>query len=308
MKGATKGDYNSMLGLVNAYDKLGKSTERAKWLEECAKGYEGINNTSPKSSIGRCKTLYALELQETGDEKKAILYLKDAISYGQADASVLLGMIYRQQGKVELSIQAFQEGIKLRSNEAVKQLIAVLEEQGDESGIFKWLTFAANNGDMNAAMQLAGRYLLKKDYINVKKWGSACAKAGLGECNYFLGLVALFEKNKEAAIGFFTTASNQGIDDATLRLGALYYSEEKNYDEAERLLLKLVKRDNFEATVYIVGVYISKREFEKACINAGIANDLAESLIKSKKWESKFDSLLATNRDTYAKLCVAANG
>jgi len=57
LRGANKGDYNSMLGLVNVYDKLGNTNGRLKWLEECAKGYEGINETSPRSAIGRCKTL-----------------------------------------------------------------------------------------------------------------------------------------------------------------------------------------------------------------------------------------------------------
>lgn len=307
LRGARKGDYSSMLGLVNAYAKLGKTTERAEWLKECANGFEGINATSPKSSIGRCKTLYALELRELGNERQAILYLKDAVSYGQADASVVLGLIYRQEGNDEQAIKAFQDGVNLGSNEAIKQLVASLEEKGDEAEIIKWLTIAANKKDINATMLLAGRYLLKKDYVNVKKWGTICAKAGSGECSYFLGLVALFEKDKKAAKSFFTTASNQGIDDATLRLGAYYFVEEKNYDEAERLLLKLVKRDNFEATIYIVGVYLSKRDIEKACINSGIANDLADDLIKSKKWDSKFDPMLATNRDTYEKLCVSAN-
>jgi len=160
---------------------------------------------------------------------------------------------------------------------------------------------------MNATMQLSARYLLRKDYVSVKKWGSVCAKAGLGECNYFLGLVALFEKDKQAAKESFTIASNQGIDDATLRLGAYYYVEEKNYDEAERLLLKLVRKDNFEATAYIVGVYISKRDIPKACIHSKIASEIAEGLIQSKKWDSKFDSLLATNEDTFNKLCNSAN-
>ena len=307
LKGAKKGDYNSMLGLVNVYDKLGNTSERLKWLEECAKGYEGINKTSPRSSLGRCKTLYALELKDLGNQKQAILYLQDAVSYGQGDASVLLGMIYQQEGKEELSIKAFQEGIKLGNREAMIQLIAILEAKGDESQIFEWLTFAANKGDMNATMQLSARYLLRKDYVSVKKWGNVCAKAGLGECNYFLGLVALIEKDKKAAKEFFTIASNQGIDEATLRLGVYYYVEEKNYDEAERVLLRLVRRDNFEATAYIVGVYISKQDIQKACIHSRIASEIAKDLIKSKKWDSKFDSLLTTNEETFKKLCNSEN-
>lgn len=307
LKGAKKGDYNSMLGLVKAYDKLGKTSDRIKWLEECANGYEGINDTSPKSSIGRCKTLYALELKDQGKEKQAILYLKDAMSYGQGDAAVLLGMIYQRQGMEDLSIKAFQDGVNLGSNEAVKQLVAALEERGDESGIFKWLTVAANKGDMYATLQLSARYLRDKDYANVKKWGNICAKAGLGECAYFLGLVALVESDKEAAKRFFTTASNQGIDNATLRLGAYYYTEQKNYDEAEKLFLKLVKRDNFEATALIVAVYISKRDTQNACIHSGIASEIAQSLKQSNKWESRFDSLLAANRETYEKLCILEN-
>lgn len=305
--GAKKGDYNSMLGLVNAYDKLGKSDERAIWLKECANGYEGINDTSPREAIGRCKTLYALELKDSGKEQQSILYLKDAVSYGQSDASVLLGMIYRQQGRNDLSIKAFQDGVSLGSKEAIKQLIAVLDEQGNESEIFRWLTKAANNGDMYAALQLTARYLLKKDYPNVKKWGGVCAKAGLGECNYFLGLVALAEKDKKAAKSLFTIASNQGIDEATLKLGSFYFIEEKNYDEAERLLLKLVKKDNFEATSYIVGVYLSRGDLQKSCLYSNLAIKIAENLMESKKWESKFDSLLATNRDTNLKLCTNAN-
>lgn len=307
LKGAKNGDYNSMLGLVNAYDKLGNDSARLKWLEECAKGYEGINETSPRSAIGRCKTLYALELKDLGNEKQAMLYLQDAVSYGQGDASVLLGMIYKQEGKESQSIKAFQDGVKLGNREAMNQLIAILEAKGDETQIFEWLTFAANKGDMNATMRLSAQYLFRKDYANVKKWGSVCAKAGLGECNYFLGLVALFEKDKKTAKEFFTTASNQGIDDATLRLGAYYYVEEKNYDEAERVLLKLVRKDNFEATAYIVGVYISKQDIKKACIHSRIASEIAEGLIKSKKWDSKFDSLLMTNEETNNKLCNSAN-
>ena len=307
LKAAKKGDYNSMLGLVKAYDKLGKTSDRIKWLEECANGYEGINDTSPKSSIGRCKTLYALELKDQGREKQAILYLKDAMAYGQGDASVLLGMIYQRQGMEDLSIKAFQDGVNLGSNEAVRQLVAVLESKGDDSEIFKWLTVAANKGDMYATMQLSARYLLKRDYVNVKKWGSICGQAGMGECVYFLGLVALFEKDKKAAKGFFTTASNQGIDEATLRLASYYFVEEKNYDEAERLLLKLVRKDNFEATAFIVGVYISKRDIQNACIHSEITSEIAESLMTSKKWESRFDSLLATNKDTYEKLCILEN-
>jgi serine/threonine protein kinase len=304
LKGAKRGDYNSMLGLVNAFDKLGKTNERLTWLEECANGFEGISDFSPRSSIGRCKTLYALELRDQGKEKQAILYLKDAMSYGQGDASILLGIIYRNQGMEDLSIKAFEDGVKLGSNEALKQLVAALEDKGDETELFKWLKVAANKGDMYAVKSLSGRYILKKDYVNAKSWGSICAKAGVGECSYFLGLVALFEKDKKTAKEFFITASNQGIDDATLRLGSYYYVEEENYNEAERLLLKLVKKDNFEATVFIVGVYLSKEDVKNACIHAGIASEIAESLIKSKKWETRFDSLLATNKNTYEKLCV----
>lgn len=307
LKGAKKADYNSMLGLVNAYDKLGKTKERLTWLEECANGFEGISKTSPRSSIGRCKTLYALELRDQGKEKQAILYLKDAMSYGQGDASILLGIIYRNQGLEDLSIKAFQDGVTLGSKEALKQLVGALEAKGDETEIFKWLKVAADKGDMFAVMSLSGRYVLNKDYVNAKIWGKICAKAGVGECSYFLGLVALFEKDKETAKEFFITASNQGIDDATLRLGAHYYAEEKNYNEAERLLLKLVKKDNFEATALIVGVYLSKEDVRNACIHSGIASDIAESLIKSKKWETRFDSLLATNKNTYEKLCTLDN-
>lgn len=304
LKGAKRGDYNSMLGLVNAYDKLGKIKERLTWLEECANGFEGISAFSPRSSIGRCKTLFALELRDQGKERQAILYLKDAISYGQGDASILLGIIYRSQGMEDLSIKAFEDGVKLGSNEALKQLVAALEEKGDETELFKWLKVAANKGDMYAVKSLSGRYILKKDYANAKSWGTICAKAGVGECSYFMGLVALFEKDKKTAKEFFISASNQGIDDATLRLGSYYYIEEKNYNEAERLLLKLVKKDNFEATVFIVGVYLSKEDVQNACIHAGIASEIAESLMKSNKWETRFDSLLATNRDTYQKLCA----
>jgi TPR repeat protein len=169
------------------------------------------------------------------------------------------------------------------------------------------LTVAANKGDMYATLQLSARYLRDKDYANVKKWGNICAKAGLGECAYFLGLVALVESDKEAAKRFFTTASNQGIDNATLRLGAYYYTEQKNYDEAEKLFLKLVKRDNFEATALIVAVYISKRDTQNACIHSGIASEIAQNLKQSNKWESRFDPLLAANRETYEKLCILEN-
>jgi len=201
--------------------------------------------------------------------------LKDAISYGQGDAASLLGMIYQRQGSEDLSIQAFQAGVQLESKEALKLLVKALDARGDEPGIFEWLTFAAKKGDMYAAMQLTARYYLKKDFINAKKWGTLCAKAGLGECNYSLGLIALLEKDKKAAKDLFTTASNQGVDEATLRLGSYYFVEEKNYDEAERILLKLVKRSNFEATVFIVGVYLLKEDLQKACIHAEIASQIA---------------------------------
>ena len=307
LKAAKKGDYQSMLGLVNAYNKLGKTSERIKWLEECANGYEGINDTSPKSSIGRCKTLFALELKDQGREKQAILYLKDAMAYGQGDASVLLGMIYQRQGMEDLSLKAYQDGVNLGSNEAIRQLVAVLEARGEDSEIFKWLTVAANKGDMYATMQLSGRYLLKRDYVNVKKWGSICGEAGVGDCVYFLGVVALFEEDKKAAKEFFITASNQGIDAATLRLASYYFVEEENYDEAERLFLKLVRKDNFEATALIVGVYISKKDIQNACIYSEKTSEIAKSLITTKNWDSRFDSLLATNKDIYEKLCILEN-
>lgn len=304
LKGAVKDDYQSMLGLVKSYEKSGLETERLKWLETCAKGFYGISANSPKSTLGTCKLFYAMELNRTEKKDQAILYLKDAIKYGNSDAATYLGIIYRDQGKLDLALKSYEDGVRLGSETALAELIRILEERGDQKGINTWLTVAAEKGDENAKRSLAARYyFLDKDKVNARKWALQCGKAGIGECNFILGELATGEKQDLDAKKYYLLAHNQGIDRASIKLAAIYWLKENDLVEAKKVLQKLLAKGDFLATSMMVGISLDSKDIFSACTFAKQASELAEKKKKSGDWTSEDSKYLESNEKVLNDLC-----
>jgi serine/threonine protein kinase/TPR repeat protein len=307
LKGARSEDYQSMLGLIQSYGKLGETEKRNKWLEICAKGFYGISSMSPKEPIARCKVLFALELQSAGELAKAKLYLKDAVSYGSAQAATYLGILYRDEGNEALSIKFYEEGVRLGDETALEELIRILDAKNDESAAIQWLTTAAMTGNERAKATLAARYLARKDLSSAKKWASECAKSGIGECNYIMGSLAQVEKNDAEVRRYFRAAHNQGIRDATLKLAGLLWIKDNDPSGARELLQSLVKKGDFQATAMSAGMDIDLRKFESACINAEIAVQLSSKLKEKGTWTAQDQTYLTASEDTLKQLCSQAN-
>lgn len=304
LKGAKKDDYQSMLGLVRSYEKLGLEAERTKWLETCAKGFYGVSSNSPKSAIGTCKLFYAMDLNRAGDQGKAILYLKDAISYGNGDAATYLGIIYRDQGKTELAQKSYEDGVRLGNDTSLAELILLLEEKGDDKGVIKWLTVAAEGGDENAKRSLAGRYyFLQKDFINAKKWALECGKAGIGECNYILGELATADKQNTDAKKYYTLAHNQGVDRATIKLATIFWLKENNLPESKKVLQKLLAKGDFLANSIMVGISLDLNDLPSACMYARQVPELADKKKNNGDWTTQDSEFLANNEKVLNDLC-----
>lgn len=304
LKGAKGGDYQSMLNLVESYEKLGKIKESQLWLEECAKGYYGINANSPKSAIGRCKLLYAMDLQDQGKETQAILYLRDAITYGQGQAATFLSLIYRDQGKVDLMVKALEEGVNLGDDNAVEYLIEYYDKSGNSNAAQSLLQKVAEKGNQKANRTLAARLIAAGEIKSAKEYATKCASAGLPECNYFMGLILFSEKNIVEAKKYFTKASNQGLDVARVRLASLLWLQEGKISEAEGILKPLIAKNNFDATVMIVGIYLQQSNLNAACENATKASSLGKRLKSQSDWSSDNEELYVANEKTITDFCL----
>jgi serine/threonine protein kinase len=303
--GAAQEDYSSIYGLIKTYQMLGNNEARSKWLEKCAKAYYGINDMSPKSILGFCKTLYGFDLLSQNKDQQAILYFRDAVSYKDGAAAVALSIYYRDNGNLVQQQKWLEEGAKLDNKDALAMLVDLLESQGKSEEAIKWISISANNGDLNDAANLALIYLTKKDYANAANWAKKCISSGISNCNYVYGVI-LYDQDGQKKLGkeYLIKAANQSNDAAIDKLGRVFWRDESDYQSAEMWFRKLADKNDYRGTLGLFAVLLEQVKIKEACIYSSKATAIAKELKSSGKWKNAYDESLASNEDFRIKFCA----
>jgi len=303
--GAEKGDYTSMYGLIRTYDELKNDDQRTKWLDKCAKGYYGINDMSPKNILGACKTLYGFDLLRSSKDKQALLFFRDAVSYGDGDAAVALAIYYRDKDDKAQEQKWLEEGVKLDNKYALEMLVSLLESQGKPEEAIRWISVSAEKGNMNDSSSLALIYLNKKDYKSAKFWAEKCLTSGISNCVYVYGIIQYDQENKKAAgKEYLIKAGTQGNEAAIKKLGTVFWRDEKNYATAEFWLRKLADKNDYQGTQGLIGVLLEQIKIKEACSYSIKSREIAQTLKSSGKWNNAFGDSLINNEDFISKFCV----
>lgn len=302
--GAEKEDYSSIYGLIKTYQKLGKTSDRTKWLEKCAKAYYGINAMSPKSILGFCKTLYGFDLLDQNKDQQALLYFRDAVQYKDGAAAIALSLYYRDKGDTAQQQKWLEEAVKLDYEDALEMLVDLLDSQGKNEEAVDWVLKSANAGNLNSASILALYYLNKKDYATAKNWAQKCFK-GIPNCNYVYGVV-LYDQESQKNLGkeYLIKAGNQGNDLAIDKLGRVFWRDEKNYEVAEIWFKKLAGKNDYRGTLGVFAVLLEQVKIKEACTYSYKAIEIAKNLKASGKWKNTDDESLASTDDFISKFCV----
>lgn len=302
--GAEKEDYSSIYGLVKTYQELGNETARTKWLEKCAKAYYGINEMSPKSILGFCKTLYGFDLLDQNKDQQALLYFRDAVKYEDSAAAVALSLYYRDKGDKVQQQKWLEEAVKLDDKDALAMLVDLLDSQGKNEEAVEWITTSANSGNLNSTSILALYYLNKKDYKSAKTLAQKCLK-GIPNCNYVYGVI-LYDQDSQKTLGkeYLIKAGNQGNELAIDKLGKVFWRDEKNYETAEIWFRKLADKNDYRGTLGLFAVLLEQVKIKEACVYSYKANEIAKNLKSAGKWKNTFDESLTSSEDFISKFCV----
>jgi serine/threonine protein kinase len=303
--GAEKEDYSSIYGLIKTYQELGNDTSRTKWLEKCAKAYYGINEMSPKSILGFCKTLYGFDLLDQNKDQQALLYFRDAVKYKDGAAAVALSLYYRDQGDKVQQQKWLEEAVKLDDKDALAMLVDLLDSQGKNEEAVEWISLSADSGNLNSTSTLALYYLNKKDYKTAKAWAQKCLN-DIPNCNYVYGVI-LYDQESQKKLGkeYLIKAGNQGNRLAIDKLGTVFWRDEKNYQTAETWFRKLADKNDYRGTLGLFAVLLEQVKIKEACVYAYKANEIAKNLKISGEWEDSFNESQTSNEDFTSKFCVS---
>jgi len=145
-------------------DRAGEDHERAAGL--LGRAYMGLPNPDWPTITDLLRVAAAEDdlfipdlarsLSANGLRQQAISELKRARP-DDADAAVLLGNIYWEDGQLDAAREEYRRGISLGDAHSAYNLAGLLIENGDEKDGYDWLRWAATKGDGRAIERLASR-------------------------------------------------------------------------------------------------------------------------------------------------------
>lgn len=299
---ANKGDYSSIYGLVQTYEKLGDNVLRTKWLKQCANTYYGVNEYSPKNILARCKVLYGMDLNNEGKTKQALLYFRDALNYGDSDGAVFLGMHYRNLGDKDTAKKWFLKGAELDNDVAISELVYALNEDGDSSELLKILTTSANKNNIQSTLLLAKQYLRAEDFANAKKWLLKCSQ--LAECSHIHGVILIYQdKNFNLGKQYLIKAANENHIPAMNELGRILWSKDKDAVNAEKWLQKSSIKNDYRGSNMLMALYLQQMRIEEACVVGVKIKTLAKDASARSTWDESDQKMLESANDFVDKFC-----
>jgi len=185
----------------------------------------------------------AAELIEVSDTYTAFPLYQELADQGHTDAKVrLAALLLRGLGGEGTKEEKFQQSLKLLNDAAdkgnIKAYYALSVMYHDSASLtpnaelgMSWLIKAADAGEPRAQSQLGSLYLhgifIKKDIEKSIFWYEKAISNGSNSARYnlakiYINKVNITPQRLEKAISLYSTAAEQGDDDAKTALGNIY--------------------------------------------------------------------------------------
>jgi TPR repeat protein len=197
-----------------------------------------------------------IDLLNANETNKAILYLKDAVDYGNGSAATILGMHYAGLQEKDVALNWYVKSAELGDSTGLAKLIPLAHQLGKTDLYMKWLKISADSGNGQYAWMLAMEYLDKEDYKNSKKYAEIGANAGDKTAMGVLGII-LYKIEKDlpnAKIWLKRAAAGDDIPALNL-LGLIARVEDKNYQDSINWYKKSAALGDLEAGYWLGAVY-----------------------------------------------------
>ncbi len=247
---AAKDDVSSMGELAQIYLDRKELSQYRVWVSRCA-------NYMVKSKAGaRCKLLLGIDLLNANETKRALLYLKDSVDYGNGSAATILGMHFSGLQQKDVALNWFVKAAELGDSVGLANLIRLSYQLGRNDLYLKWLKASADEGNGEYAWMLATEYLEKEDYKNAKKYAEKGANAGDKNAMGVLGIVFYKVDNDlpSAKLWLKRAASGDNVMAINL-LGLIARVEDKDYADSIKWYKRSAALGDLEAGYWLGALY-----------------------------------------------------
>lgn len=247
---AAKDDVSSMGELAQIYLDKKEISQYKVWVSRCA-------NYMVKTTAGaRCKLLLGIDLLNANETKKALLYLKDSVDYGNGSAATILGMHYSGLQQKDVALNWFVRAAELGDSEGLSNLIRLAYQLGRNDLYLKWLKASADDGNGEYAWMLATEYLQKEDYKGAKKYAEIGSNAGDKNAMGVLGIIFYKIENNlpKAKLWLNRAAAGDNVIAINL-LGLIARVEDKNYVESINWYKRSASLGDLEAGYWLGALY-----------------------------------------------------
>ncbi len=250
-KSASQGDAKAMYYLGGIYEEQKKEYAKAvEWYKKAAdKNY--------KDAIYRAGVLLEKELNK---EAEAIAYYEAWIKKGDVEAYNYLGNLYLDKEEFQKAKEQYLKGAEKGSIESFYLLGSLhqtyFNATEDAIGYYKK---AAEKGEYKSIYNLAVMYDNVAEYNKAEPWYKKAMALGNKDAYYGYGHLLRKKGDLKGALDTFEKLALLDDNRGYMAMARVYMNEYKDYDSAEKYLLKLVAKGNGDAASAIGSIYGGQR-------------------------------------------------
>ncbi|HEX6354772.1 TIR domain-containing protein [Actinophytocola sp.] len=143
-----------------------------------------------------------------------------------AEISLVIGNMLFENGRLEDAVPFLEKGVEADGGGAAYDLGQLYKQRNDMEKAVFWARRSADEGYEHGPVQLGGMLMELRRYAEAKEALLPAHEAGDHRATHNLGVVSLYEGHRDAAIRYFTAASQAGVPEATAALAT--FREEKS--------------------------------------------------------------------------------
>ena len=282
----------SLLLVLSCGEKKNKdNTEQKK--DATVSESENINNENKITALGQSMIDENKMNSAQNVDQAKIEQAKEAARNGDVQAMLALSSFYYQSNEKEESKKWLEMAAEKGNNDAIKNLIAISREMGNEKEYIKWSEkYALNTNDKNMLAAIGGTYMNKKNFSEAKKWFERAYNAGEKRVDVNLAQINARQRNMTEALKWYKRMVGRGETKANSYIGYIYLEQNKN-SEARSYLIKGYNAGDKETAMAIVETYRRQKDLEGMKKWYGIA--AANGNKDAKKALASFNSSIVSN-------------
>lgn len=251
-KAAVQDDAKAMYYLGGIYEEHKKDYLKAvEWYKKAA-------DRNYKDSVYRAGVLLEKELNQ---EAEAIAYYEAWIKKGDIESYNYLGNLYLDKEEFQKAKAQYLKGAKQGSIESYYLLGSIYEAYiGDSTeDALKYYKKAAEMGEYKSIYNLALLYDKMAEYDKAESWYKKAMALGNKDAYYGYGHMLRKKGDLKGALKTFEELAQLHDHRGYMAMARVYMNEYKDYDSAEKYLLKLVDQGYGDAASAIGSIYGGQR-------------------------------------------------